>query len=77
MSDFLSRQMGYKSDPHQIIPISFNIREVLLKSCQNKAKDTFMVQTRSQSKGLKAPMVKVTQNSTKQEGMRFKTYNYR
>ena len=32
LSDFLSRQMGDKSDPHQIIPISFNIKEVLLKS---------------------------------------------
>ena len=64
LSDFLSRQMGDKSDPHQIIPISFNIREVLLESCQNKSKDMFMVQTRSQSKGVKAPMVKTTLNST-------------
>ena len=32
LSDFLSRQMGNKSDPHQIIPISFNIEEVLLES---------------------------------------------
>ena len=64
LSDFLSRQMGDKSDPQQIIPISFNIRQVLLKSCQNKAKDTFMVQTRSQSKGVKAPMEKTTPNST-------------
>ena len=64
LSDFLSRQMGDKSDPHQIIPISFNIEEELLDSCQNNAKDTFMVQTRSQSKGVKAPMVKTTPNST-------------
>ena len=64
LSDFLSRPMGDKSDPHQIIPISFNIREELLDSCQNNAKDTFMVQTRSQSKGVKAPMVKPTLNST-------------
>ena len=35
LSDYLSRQMGDKSDLHQIIPISFNIREVLLKCCQN------------------------------------------
>ena len=56
--------MGDKSDPHQVIPISFNIREVLLKGCQNKAKDTFMVQTRSKSKGVKAPMEKTTPNST-------------
>ena len=31
LSDFLSRQMGDKSNPHQSIPISFNIEEVLLK----------------------------------------------
>ena len=62
LSDYLSRQMGDKSELHQIIPISFNIGEVLLKGCQNK--DTFMVQTRSQSKGVKAPMEKITTNST-------------
>ena len=61
---FLSRQTGDKSDLHQIIPISFNIREVLLESCQNNAKNMFMVQTRSQSKGVKAPMVKAMPNST-------------
>ena len=42
LSDFLSRKMGDKSDPHQIIPISFNIEEVLLESCQNTARDMFM-----------------------------------
>ena len=46
LSDFFSRQMGDKSDPHQIIPISFNMKEKLLGSCQNITKDTFMVQTR-------------------------------
>ena len=30
-SDFLSRQLGDGSDPHQIIPISFNIKEILKK----------------------------------------------
>ena len=60
----LSRQLGDKSDPHQIIPILLNIKEVLLKSCQNNAKDVFIVQTRSQSKGVKAPVVKKTPNST-------------
>ena len=43
LSDYLSRQMGDKSNPHQIIPISFKIREVSLKGCQNKAKDACMV----------------------------------
>ena len=26
LSDFLSRQQGDRSDPHQIIPISFNMK---------------------------------------------------
>ena len=29
LSDFLSRQLGDDSDPYQIIPISFNIKEIL------------------------------------------------
>ena len=37
---------------------------MLLESCQNNAKATFMVQTRSQSKGVKAPVVKRSPNST-------------
>ena len=55
LSDYLSRQTGDKGDPHQVIPISFNIRDVSLKSYQDKTKNTFMVQTRSQAKGVKSP----------------------
>ena len=55
LSDYLSRQTGDKSDPHKVIPISFEIKDVSFKSCQNKTQDTFMVQTRSQAKGVKAP----------------------
>ena len=62
-SDFLSRQLGGKSDPHQIIPISFNIKEVLKESCQNNGKAIFMAQTRSQTKGVKAPMAKKSPKS--------------
>ena len=29
LSDVLSRQQGDNSDPHQIIPISFNMKEIL------------------------------------------------
>ena len=47
--------MGDKSGPHKVIPISFDIKDVSFKSCQNKTKDMFMVQTRSQTKGVKAP----------------------
>ena len=64
LGDYLSRQMGDKSDPYQIIPISVNIRKVSLKGCQNKAKDMFMVQTRSHAKGVKPPMKKTTTDST-------------
>ena len=77
LSDFLSRQMGAKSDPHQIIPISFNIKEVLWENCKNNTKGTFMVQTRSQSKGVKTPVVSDITKDQKQKGMRNKTYNYR
>ena len=50
LSDFLSRQHGDDSDPHQIIIISFNIKEILKENYQNMVKDMFMVQTRSQTK---------------------------
>ena len=55
LSDYLSRQMGDKCDPHQVIPISFNIRYVSLKPCQDKTQDMFMVQTRLQTKSMKSP----------------------
>ena len=62
LSDFLSRQPGDNHDPHQIIPISFNIREILKSNYQDVVKDTFIVQTRSQakSKDVKAPAVQGT-----------------
>ena len=63
LSDFLSRQPGDKSDPHQIIPISFNIKEMLKENYQNNAEAIFMVQTRSQSK-VKAPMVNMSADSS-------------
>ena len=50
LSDSLSRQQGDRSGPHQIIPISFNMKEILRKNHQNVVKGTFMVQTRSQIK---------------------------
>ena len=46
LSNFLSRQIEDDSDPHEIIPISFNIREILQENYQNIIKDTCMVQTR-------------------------------
>ena len=50
LSDFLSRQIEDDSNPHEIIPISFNIKEVLKESYQSMVRDAYMVQTRSQAK---------------------------
>ena len=56
LSDFLSRQHGDNSNPHEIISISFNMGKILQQNYQNYTK-TFLVQTRSQSKtkNAKAP----------------------
>ena len=45
LSHFLSRQLGDDSNTHEIIPISFNIKEILKENYQNMVKDTYMVQT--------------------------------
>ena len=59
LSDFLSRQKSDDSNPHEIIPISFTIRNVLhesyyrlgsLKNSINSKSDNYMVQTRGQVK---------------------------
>ena len=49
LSDFLLRQHGDSSNPHEIIPISFNMGKVLQQNYQNYTK-SFMVHARSQSK---------------------------
>ena len=64
LSDYLSREMGDKSDLHQVISISFNMKEVSLKPCQDKTQDMFMVQTRSQAKGVKSPIKGKSMDST-------------
>ena len=53
LSDFLSRQHGDNSNPHEIIPISFNLGKVLQQNYQNYAK-TYLVQIRSQCKAYNA-----------------------
>ena len=50
LSNVLFRQIEDDSDLHEIIPISFNIREILQENYHNIVKDTYMVQTRSQAK---------------------------
>ena len=64
LSNYLSRQMGDKSDLHKVILISFNIIDASFKSCQNKTQDMFMVQTRSQAKDVKAPTTRELTCST-------------
>ena len=57
MGDFLSRQTNDNGNPHEIIPISFNMHEV---SQENYYKiDSYLVQTRSQARsgGIKLPGV--------------------
>ena len=62
LSDFLSRQKVDDSSPHEIIPISFNMREGLQENYYNlgnMSEDKYLVQTRSQAKltGVKVPEV--------------------
>ena len=63
LGDFLSRQLGDDSDPYQIIPISFNMKEILKENYQNIVKDIYMVQTRSQAKA-KAANIPTVQSTT-------------
>ena len=59
LSDFLSRQNLEDEDTKEIIPISFNMKSVLLDKYYKvgKNKETYMVQTRSQTKvsGIQLP----------------------
>ena len=78
LRNFLSRQIKDDSDPHEIIPISFNIREILKENYHDMVKDTYMVQTRSQAKAqANASTVQstkpVTQNAPKIERIPIKT----
>ena len=63
LSDFLSRQKTDDSNSHEIILISFNMREVLQEKDYNlynmRIDDKYLVQTRSQMKssGMKLPEV--------------------
>ena len=47
LSDFLSRQNNDDSNPHEIIPISFNMHQVLHENYYNT--ENYLVQTRSQA----------------------------
>ena len=60
LSDFLSRQMTDKSNPHEIIPISFDMKAILKDRYYNVGNESrYLVQTCSQAKdkGIKLPEV--------------------
>ena len=62
LSDFLSRQIEDHSNLHEVIPISFNIREILQENYHTIISDTYMVQTRAQEKAqTNAPTIPSTQ----------------
>ena len=58
---FLSRQNVDDSNPHETIPISFNLRTVLQEKYYNleEEKEKYMIQTRSKTKasGVQLPEV--------------------
>ena len=57
LCDFLSRQNNDDSNPHEIIPISFNMHKVLHKNYCDM--ENYLVQARSKAKssGIKLPEV--------------------
>ena len=63
LSDFLSRQKRDDNNPHEILPISFSMRNILHERFYNirkvRAEDKYLAQTRSQSKssGINLPKV--------------------
>ena len=62
LSDFLSRQKLDNSNPHKIIPISFNIYSILQEKYYNIGNsERYLVQTQSQTKSsrIKLPEVQV------------------
>ena len=51
LSDFLSRQMHDDSNPHEIIPISFNMYKSLYETYYSiETEEQYLVQTRLQTK---------------------------
>ena len=50
LSDFLSREIEDDSNPHEIIPISFNIWEILQENYHHMITDTYNMQMRAQVK---------------------------
>ena len=60
LSDFLSRQMTDNSNPHEIIPISFDMQAIIKDRYYNIGSESrYLIQTCSQAKasGIKLPEV--------------------
>ena len=58
LSDFLSRQKMDSSNPHEIVPISFDMKAILKDSCYNVGNDNkYFIQTHSQAKASGFPCV--------------------
>ena len=56
LSDFLSRQNNDDSNPHEIIPISFNMHQILDENYYN---EKYLIQTRSQTKSSGTKLLEV------------------
>ena len=60
LSDFLSRQKHNNSNPHEIIPIAFNMHNILCKRCYNIGKsERYLVQMWSQTKSSRIKLPEV------------------
>ena len=57
LSDFLSRQKNDNSNPHEIIPISFNTYKVLNDNYYNIEKYCIKMRSQARSSGIKLPEV--------------------
>ena len=60
LCDFLSRQKHDDSNPHEIIPISFNMHDILYKRYYNIGKSKrYLVQMQSQTKSSRIKLPEV------------------
>ena len=60
LSDFLSRQRHDNSNPHEIIPISFNMHNILHEKSYNIGRsERYLVQTQSQTKSSEIKLLEV------------------
>ena len=57
LSDVLSRQNNDDSNPHEIIPISFNMHKFLQENYYEI--DSYLVQTRSQAKSSRIKLPRI------------------